>query len=251
MNEVTTVIKPLGLTPLQALDQLRIDRPELMHEKLSYAGRLDPMAEGVLLVLVGEANKEREKYLALDKVYEFEMVLGISTDSYDLMGMVNQVNRDTDIEESKLENIVNAYKGKVSLPYPPFSSKTVKGKPLWWWSRENRLDEIKIPINKFEVYELKILSRENISSVNLLKNVEEKIGKVTGDFRQAEIVARWKEQLESKMTDFPQIKCRMKCSSGTYVRSLVQDMGEQLGCGGVTYSIHRNRIGAHEPLDKT
>ena len=84
--------KAVGQTPLEAIEQLRIQTPELYQVKLSYAGRLDPLAEGVLLVLVGEANKERDAYLGLDKVYEFEMVLGVRTDSYDLLGLVEKVN---------------------------------------------------------------------------------------------------------------------------------------------------------------
>ena len=67
MDSVLTVYKKRGETPLQALNRLRKEAPKLENEILSYAGRLDPLAEGLMLVLIGEANKKREKYLNLDK----------------------------------------------------------------------------------------------------------------------------------------------------------------------------------------
>jgi len=66
MKKVLTVYKNIGETPLECLERIRSERQELVKERLSYAGRLDPMAEGVMLILVGDENKEREKYLGLD-----------------------------------------------------------------------------------------------------------------------------------------------------------------------------------------
>lgn len=245
MNEILLVHKPVGLTPLQLLDQLRRDRPELKQEKLSYAGRLDPMAEGVMLILVGEANKERKKYLNLDKEYEFKTVLGISTDSYDLLGLVQEFNPEVKVYKEKLTQELEKFVGKNSLPYPPYSSKPVNNKPLWWWAREKRLNEIEMPLNTFEVYELDLLKFGTISSQELLRTTEEKIGKVIGDFRQKEILARWKSELVNLDTTFPLIQCRTSCSSGTYVRSIVRQLGQQLQTGAVTLSILRTKVGEY------
>lgn len=245
MNQVVTVYKPLGLTPLQFLDQLRIDKPEFKHEKLSYAGRLDPMAEGLMLVLVGEANQEREKYLSLDKIYEFEFILGLSTDSYDLLGIVDQISSNLNISDEELNNVLNQFIGTQTLPYPPFSSKTVAGKPLWWWARENKLEEIEQPLNEFRVFEFDLLQTSFITSNKLLLDIEAKIGLVQGDFRQAEIVKRWNEVLPDNQSLFPIIKCQITCSSGTYVRSIVHQIGQQLRTGAVTLSIHRIKVGEY------
>jgi tRNA U55 pseudouridine synthase TruB len=79
--------KPAGWTPLQALLELKRVRPELADIPLTYAGRLDPMAEGLLLVLGGEKVHEKDTYLGLDKTYTVTALLGIETDSFDLLGM--------------------------------------------------------------------------------------------------------------------------------------------------------------------
>jgi hypothetical protein len=59
--------KRVGETPLQLINRIRIEMPKLKNERLSYAGRLDPMAEGQMLILVGDENNNRDKYLGLDK----------------------------------------------------------------------------------------------------------------------------------------------------------------------------------------
>lgn len=243
MKQILTIYKPLGLTPLQLLDRLRVDRPEFKYEKLSYAGRLDPMAEGVMLILVGEANQEREKYLSLDKIYEFEFILGISTHSYDLLGIVDQISSSLDLNDEGLNNVLNQFTGTQTLPYPVYSSRTVQGKPLWWWDRQDKLSEIELPINEFEVYALDLLQISTITSRVLLTDVEVKISLVKGDFRQTEIGKRWKEVLYNNSSEFPLIKCRIHCSSGTYVRSIVNQIGQQLCTGAVTLSILRTKVG--------
>ena len=67
MQSVIPVYKPLGLTPLQAIVKFKKLFPDYANEKISYAGRLDPMAEGLLLLLVGEENKQRNEYEDLSK----------------------------------------------------------------------------------------------------------------------------------------------------------------------------------------
>jgi len=242
MNTVIVVNKPLGLTPLKALEQLRKDKPELTGEVLSYAGRLDPMAEGVMLVLIGETNKKREKYLAMDKEYDFEMITGITTDSYDLLGLVERVNLQVKVTEVEVGKAFGKYVGQVTLPYPPFSSKTVKGKPLWWWVREGRLSKIDLPINSFEVYTLETLKSREISAQELLSEIDKKIKRVKGNFRQEEILKVWQKKLNGMNCNFLVFTCRMSCSSGTYVRSIVAEVGEKLRVGAVVYSIKRTRI---------
>jgi tRNA pseudouridine55 synthase len=68
--------------------KMREQRRDLWNETLSYAGRLDPMAEGVLLCLVGSANARREAYLDLNKEYILDVLFGFSTDTYDILGKV-------------------------------------------------------------------------------------------------------------------------------------------------------------------
>src|SRR5688572_29193656 len=88
MKAIIAVNKPISYTPNQIITLVRQKYPHFGSEKIGFAGRLDPMAEGVLLLLVGDANFEREAYLNLDKTYQFTALLGLETDSYDLLGLL-------------------------------------------------------------------------------------------------------------------------------------------------------------------
>ena len=82
--------KKPGETPLECIRRFQAENPEYEGEKMTYAGRLDPLATGVLLVLTGEECKQKEKYLGLDKEYELIILFGFGTDSMDLLGMVEE-----------------------------------------------------------------------------------------------------------------------------------------------------------------
>src|SRR5690349_10661953 len=90
MQNIHIVYKPVGLTPLEMINKLQSQTPELVGKKICYAGRLDPLAHGVLLLLSGEETKQREKYLSLPKTYEFEVVFGMQTDTYDVLGYLKE-----------------------------------------------------------------------------------------------------------------------------------------------------------------
>jgi len=80
--------KAVGETPLQRMEAWRTQAGIAAHVPLTYAGRLDPMASGQLLVLVGEECKKKDKYLALDKTYQFSVLLGIGSDTHDVLGLL-------------------------------------------------------------------------------------------------------------------------------------------------------------------
>ena len=85
--KVYNIYKKVGQTPLEALEVLRKKKKLSLSAKLSYAGRLDPMASGVLLILQGATQTQREKYLSLDKKYRAKILLGFGSDSFDLLGL--------------------------------------------------------------------------------------------------------------------------------------------------------------------
>ncbi|MDQ3244755.1 MAG: tRNA pseudouridine(55) synthase TruB, partial [bacterium] len=80
--------KKEGETPLEALESFRVKAKIGKEVKMTYAGRLDPMASGLLIILAGEECKNKEKYLRLDKEYNFEVLFGFATDTYDILGKV-------------------------------------------------------------------------------------------------------------------------------------------------------------------
>ena len=129
MKPYVILHKHVGETPLQRLQKYQSEHTELSGVPLAYAGRLDPMAEGKLLVLQGDECKVQEKYHDLDKEYEFEVLFGVSSDTADVLGMLHTCDVP-ELSSAELEKTAQKLIGKIELPYPHFSSKTVQGKPL-------------------------------------------------------------------------------------------------------------------------
>lgn len=239
----TPLIKPLGQTPLQAVEEFKSKNPEYKNAKVSYAGRLDPMAEGLLLLLIGDENKKRDEYEGLDKTYLTEIVFGITTDSFDGLGMLENTSLDTP-KIQDIKNVLKSFTGKQMQSYPPYSSKAVRGKPLFWWSRKKMLSEIEIPKRNIEIFSIKILNIKKINGEILVKDILKRIEKVEGDFRQEEIVKSWGEFYKAnKDRKFLKAELGVRCSSGTYIRRLASDIGHKLSSGAFCLSIKRTKIG--------
>lgn len=232
--------KNKGETPLQMLYRLRKEKPILENEKLSYAGRLDPLAEGLIIVLVGEENKQREKYLGLDKTYKVDILFGISTDTSDLLGFLTDVQDIRSIvDEDFIKINLNKFIGKISQKYPSFSSKTFLGKPLFQHAREGVFPEV---FHNVEVFDIKFLNFSCISAKELLERVKSDISKVSGDFRQNDILKLFDQKIEDKMV-FPVLTLEMSVSSGFYVREFAKDFGQSLGYPALALNIKRERVG--------
>jgi len=243
MEPVVLLHKPVGMTPLEAVRRLQAQQPELISKKLGYAGRLDPMAEGLLLLLIGEENKKRKSYERLPKTYEFEILCGFETDSYDLLGKVVKTKRvDNSGLKAKLEHIMSSLIGVQMQSYPPYSAVRVRGHSIFWWAKHNRLSEIHIPSKQIEIYECHLREERTIHSHQLLKDIKEKIGKVRGDFRQEEIIALWESNLCDEYV-IPMYRLSISCSSGTYIRCIAHEIGKQLNIPCLAASISRVRIG--------
>ncbi len=242
-GKAVPVIKPLGKTPLWAVKKLKERYPHLKSKKISYAGRLDPMAEGILLLLVGEENKNRKAYENLSKEYKTEIVLGISTDTFDALGMVENIHGNIP-EENEVAASLKYFIGKQKQLYPPYSSKTVSGKPLFWWARQERLKEIAIPTREIEIKKININSYKTISFARLFQHVNKRIKKVEGNFRQEKILAAWEDVYKKEAScEFALIELEITCSAGTYVRRFASDLGESLNCPAFCLSIQRTKIG--------
>lgn len=240
--------KNLGETPLQALERYRAEQV-LLHANLAlwwktvpmtYAGRLDPMAEGDLLILIDEECKNKDKYLELDKEYEVELVLGISTDSYDSLGLPSLYSSIETVKRGGSFD-VNTYIGKFNQPYPPYSSKTIDGEQMHSLARSGKLPS-NIPFKEVTIYSLEIIESRQISSENLNQIIQKNIDLVIGDFRQEEIKKCWSELFNLVDMDYSVIKIKVKCSSGTYMRSLVNRIGKNMKTGAFALSIKRTKI---------
>lgn len=238
LNKTLKIYKNIGETPLEALKKFQKNNPEYIGQKMTYAGRLDPMAEGELLVLVGEECKKKDEYLEMNKQYEFEVIFGFKTDTYDLLGLSEHYDIDKEGIKNNLEKNLQSFIGKRSQKYPPFSSKPVDGVALFERARSGQID--KLPERIVEIYDLKLIGFRDISKDDFWKYLKDNISLVTGDFRQKEILDKWQDNLSKTREGESFLVCKivMDCSSGTYVRSLVND----LPYSATTFSIKRIKI---------
>ncbi len=248
MKKLIVLNKKEGETPLFALENFRKHNPEYLSLPMTYAGRLDPMASGVLVILVGQETKNKEKYLALDKEYYFSVLFGFSTDTYDILGKVvdgpHIFEHGVSLQAlaKEIQKILEYFKGSLKQKYPIYSSKTVNGKPLFRYAREGK--KVEIPEKDVFIKRIKMERIKKINNANLLKNIEKRVTKVKGDFRQKEIIKIWQKKLSSKgkpqlfyIADF-----KIKCSSGTYVRALANFLGENMKIPALALSIKRTKI---------
>jgi tRNA pseudouridine55 synthase len=172
--------------------------------KAGHTGTLDPSASGVLLVCIGQATKIAEFLVGMKKHYQGEMVLGISTDSQDSVGKIIQ-NREvgTDIDENRIKDIFQKYEGTISQMPPMFSAAHYKGQRLYRLARKGI--EVKRNLKKVKIYQLNLM--------NFYQGVN------------------------------PIVKFEVICSKGTYIRTLCNDIGDELGCGAHLSNLVRKKVG--------
>jgi tRNA pseudouridine(55) synthase len=254
--------KNVGQTPLECVELWRKTQPQLASFPLAYAGRLDPMASGLLLVLIGEECKNQTNYHNLDKEYEFEILFGLHSDSGDVLGIVEEVDKKI-ITEEQIRNILSEFVGVLEVPYPIFSAKTVQGKPLHTWTMENRLHEITIPTRKSKIFSLELLNYQTLSRSEITEKSLTKIETIPpvtdikkalgNDFRRPEVRKAWnifsKAGFPNDQFSITKIKC--VCSSGTYMRTLSEIIAKRLGSAGLAFSIHRTKIGHYNTESKS
>jgi tRNA pseudouridine(55) synthase len=247
------VYKNLGETPKECLDRTRKENGINAKVKMTYAGRLDPMAEGLLILLKGDECKEKEKWNKLDKQYEFEILCGFSSDTYDILGLVDYFYREntTSVIFEKIKGDIDIsikrYIGLFEQKYPPFSSKTFLGKQLFEYAKEgNILKENDIPKHEVFVSKLELIDSYFINKSDLEYNVISKVSKVNGDFRQDLIKEKWLQALEqTKSEKFLVLKLKVDSGSGFYVREFVSSLSCDIKFPLLTFSIKRVKVGEY------
>lgn len=239
MKKFYLINKKEGETPLQALEVFRRKNKNLKNAKLAYAGRLDPMAEGLLLVLAGEEVKNKEKYLALAKEYEFEILFRFATDTHDILGKVTHSNILTNFGtkelEKKIKESLNYFTGKFQQKYPIYSSKNIK--------KAMAGKRVKASSHEVFIKEFKFLKLKTINNKKLLDNISKRIKKIKGNFRQKEILTTWQKYLRTSKLIYPVASFKIKCSSGTYVRGIAHSLGAKMKIPALALSIKRTKIG--------
>lgn len=177
----------------------------LKTKKIGHTGTLDPQATGVLPVCIGKATKLCELMLEKEKTYEAVMLLGITTDTEDLTGTI-LTKQSVNVTEEALKTVAARFSGIYQQVPPMYSALKVDGKRLYELAREGKT--IEREPRQVEIYE------NTVCGVTLDEN-----GMVT------------------------EAQLRIRCSKGTYIRSLIRDMGEALGCGACMKSLERTQAG--------
>ncbi len=198
MNGVVVIDKPAGLTSAQVVETVK---RRLGAERAGHAGTLDPIATGVLPILLDEATKLAAYLIAEDKAYEVELVLGIETDTLDRAGAVTATRAIDGVTERALRDVLAVRTGEQEQVPPLYSAIKQGGVRLHERARAGE-DVERAP------------RRVRIDRLELLAFAP------------------------------PRATLAIACSKGTYVRSLVDDIGRALGCGAHVAELRRTRAGS-------
>ncbi|OGS49645.1 MAG: tRNA pseudouridine(55) synthase TruB [Elusimicrobia bacterium RIFOXYB2_FULL_62_6] len=136
--------KPQGITSHDAVD---IVRKKLNFKKIGHAGTLDPMATGLLVMLLGPATKFQARLQGCVKIYKGVIKLGVETDTWDAEGKVMKEAPVEGITADKIKSVVGFFTGKVVQQVPPFSAVRYKGTHLYKLARKNAA----VPVVRREV----------------------------------------------------------------------------------------------------
>ncbi|OGC50092.1 tRNA pseudouridine(55) synthase TruB [candidate division WWE3 bacterium RIFCSPHIGHO2_01_FULL_40_23] len=217
MGEVLNVFKPKGFT---SFDVVKIVKEKLGVRKAGHAGTLDPMAEGVLIVLTDEETKNQNSYMHLEKEYYAGIAFGIETDTYDLEGKITCVyeNPETAFKAYEFNEVISSFLGKIKQVVPFYSAVKVKGRRLYDIARSGVKNYTALPVREVEIKDIKVEGFE-------VKRVE-KVKK-----------------------DFPVLSIRVVCQSGTYIRSLAHDLGKKMGTGATLIKLVRTMVGKFKVED--
>lgn len=230
--------KPAGFTMNQIINQFK----EI--DKVCFAGRLDPMARGEILLLFNDECKKINHYKNLNKTYQFEIILGIQTSSDDALGIIKKIekiNLDS-LDLTKLKNLIldTSYPKTFLQKFHQYSSKCFNGKPLWYYAKNNI--EIESPTHEVSIYDFTIFDIKKYNSLDWKKTIIEQIKTIDSscDFNQNFIIDQW---TNLEMDDFIySIPCEIKVSSGFYVRQFVNDLINITKIPLLTYDINRIKI---------
>ncbi len=239
---IVAVEKPAGWTPLEAMEALRARTPALAGEPMVYAGRLDPMAEGLLLVLTGSDRHALPAHLGHDKDYVATFLFGVASDSHDALGRLTP--SATVPAPAVCAAAVAALPGSHPLPLPVWSAYRVRGRPLHWWAHAGRLGEIEVPTRAMRVDGVRQVSAAATRARDRLPDVLARIGRVRGAFRQDDARRDW-EALADRDPPLVAVEASLTVGSGTFVRALAHAIGSRLGCGGLLLALRRTRIGPY------
>ncbi|HEY7544931.1 MAG TPA: tRNA pseudouridine(55) synthase TruB [Blastocatellia bacterium] len=211
MNGALIIDKPEGITSHDAVARIRRAAGT---RRVGHAGTLDPFATGVLVVCLGQATRLMQFLVGLDKEYIATVRIGFATDTQDVTGkQITPLRTSKELSLEEITSALNQFVGRQLQTPPMYSAKKVGGERLYKAAREGR--EIERQPAEIEIY-----------SINLETS--------DGD---------WFRENEDGSRDFV---ISVRCSSGTYIRTLANDLGERLGVGAHLAALRRTAVGHFE-----
>lgn len=197
------VNKPVGITSFKLV---HIIRKKLNVKKTGHCGTLDPLASGLMIVLVGKYTKLQDKFMKQDKVYHATIRLGLKTDSGDLDGKIISQSDFSHVTKELIGQVCKSFIGKINQIPPMYSALKVNGQKLYELARKG----------------------------------------ITVDRKPREITIYSIDLTDYQKDNF---SIRVKCSSGTYIRTLAEDIGKKLNTDTVLINLIREEIGNYKLSD--
>lgn len=181
-------------------------RKQFPDVKAGHSGTLDPMATGVLPVCLGRATRIVEYIIELPKIYRASVVLGKTTDTEDATGRVVEVSPVPCLKYTEIEDLLNKFTGIIEQLPPLYSAVKYRGKPFYHWTRKG--ESVPRKVRTVEIYQI--------------------------------------ELLEYCCEREPHLVFDVRCSRGTYMRTLAADIGKAIECGGHLSSLIRRAVGPYK-----
>ena len=204
MNNYNGILIVNKPSGITSRDVVNIVGKTLNTKKVGHTGTLDPMATGVLVLCLGNALKVCELITANDKEYTAKVILGIETETLDTTSPIINTKK-TNITKEEIEKVLNSFKGSYLQEVPKYSAVKINGKKLYEYAREGK--EIELPKKMVTIYDIQLIS--DITYYN----------------------------------DTTSFYIKTTVSKGTYIRSLIRDIGYKLNTYGCMDSLERTRQG--------
>ena len=195
---------------ITSFDVIRRLRKQIGIKKMGHAGTLDPLATGLMIIGIGPGTKQLKNFIKLPKTYETQVILGIRTKSGDLEGDILEEKAVKTIDFKHLALILDSLTGTHALPVPIYSAVKMNGEPLY--KRARRGDNVTPPRKKMTITRISLKDHYPMDNCYILE-------------------------------------LSMDVSSGTYVRSIVEEIGKQLDVPAVAGQIRRTRVGPYKVED--
>ena len=211
-QELLLIDKPLGIT---SMDVIRRLRRILNIKKIGHAGTLDPLATGLMLIGVGPGTKKLMDLVKLDKEYVAEVRIGERRSTGDMEGEILEEREVTDLSESQVRTALKSLEGANELPVSAFSAIKVDGTAMYKRARKAEREGTivtDLPLRVMNVHEAEFLKYE------------------IGEGRAV-------------------VTVRFSVGSGTYIRSLAEELGNRLGYPATLQNLRRTKVGEFDIKD--